>query len=55
VLLFLIFLTGFLENGRCEGKKGRVIKRKKKKKKKKKKKTKTWSGIFEKRNEIVEF
>jgi hypothetical protein len=43
VLLFLIFLIGFLENGRCEGKKGRVIKRKKKKKKKK-----TWSGIFEK-------
>jgi hypothetical protein len=46
VLLFLIFLIGFLENGRCEGIKGRVIKRKKKK---------TWNGIFEKKNEIVEF
>jgi hypothetical protein len=46
VLLFKIFLIGFLENGRCEGKKGRVIKKKKKKK----------SGIFEKKkNEIVEF
>ena len=37
MLLFLIFLTGFLENGRCEGKKGRVIKRKNKKKKQKQK------------------
>jgi hypothetical protein len=36
VLLFLIFLIGFLENGRCEGIKGRVIKRKKKKEKRKK-------------------
>ena len=51
MLLFLIFLIGFLENGRCEGKKGRVIK----KKKKKKTTTTTWSGIFEKKNEIVEF
>jgi hypothetical protein len=30
VLLFLIFLIGFLENGRCEGKKGKVKKKKKK-------------------------
>jgi hypothetical protein len=42
VLLFLIFLIGFLENGKWEGKKGRIIKRKRKKKK-------TWSGIFEKK------
>jgi hypothetical protein len=52
VLLFLIFLIGLLENGRCEGKKGRVIKKKKKKKKKKK------IGVEylkKKKNEIVEF
>ena len=50
MLLFKIFLIGFLENGRCEGKKGRVIKRKKKKKKKK-------CGVeyLKKKNEIVEF
>jgi hypothetical protein len=33
VLLFLIFLIGFFENGRCEGKKGSHKKKKKKKKK----------------------
>jgi hypothetical protein len=40
----LLFLIGFLENGRCEGKKGSVIKRKKKKK--------MWSGIFKKKKEM---
>jgi hypothetical protein len=44
IRLCCFFLIGFLENGRCEGKNGRVIKRKKKKK--------MWSGIFKKKNEI---
>ena len=35
MLLFLIFLIGFLENGRCEGKKKRERHKKEKQKKKK--------------------
>ncbi len=52
VLLFLIFLTGFLESGRCEGKKGRVIKRKNKKKKQKQK---NGEEYLKKKKKINEF